>query len=162
MPEFKYIPPDEVARRHEAARNSAVAPLRQRHPQQRNVEAVLSLGDVRYFSYRNRAYRVPPVPFKLGQRVLDSHTKVLAYARQVVETGKKDSMDAFYRQMAVHVGLLWKHIRPTGKVRRAMWHMGLMRNPFRSASEAEVKEVTDFFLQGRMTSSVRLTSAAEM
>jgi hypothetical protein len=156
--EFNYIPPDEVAQNHRA-RNAEV-PLRQRDPRQRNVEAVLSLGDVRYITYRNRTYRIPPVPFKLGQSVLDSHTKVLAHAKQVVQTGKKEPMDAFYRQMSIHVGLLWQHIRPIGKMKRALWHMGLMRNPFRSASEAEVKAITDFFLQGRMTSSVRLTSEA--
>lgn len=159
MPEFRFIPPDEVAQRHRT--REAETLLRQNHrvPQQRNVEAVLSLGDVRYITYRNRTYQIPPVPFKLGQRVLDTHTKVLEHAKNVVRTGKKEPMDAFYQQMTLLTQLLWLHVRPIGKIKRFFWRFGLLRNPFRSASEAEIKAIADFFLQGRMMSSVQLTSA---
>jgi hypothetical protein len=129
--------------------------------QQRNVESVLFLGDVRYISFRHRTYRIPPVPFKQGELVLDSHVKILEFARKVALTGDADASKQFYRQMSQHVVLLWQHIRPMGKVKRLCWRLGLLPNPFRHASEKEVTAITDFFLQGRMTSSVRLTSEAE-
>jgi hypothetical protein len=163
MGEFRYIPPDEVAQRHRA-RNAETLPRQapRRQAQQRNVEVVLSLGDVRYIEYRTRAYRIPPVPFKRGQRVLDTYTRALTYAKEVTTTGKKEQADAFYREMSKLVGLLWQHIRPTGTIKRSLWYVGLLRNPFRDASEAEIKQITDFFLQGRMTSSVRSMSEAEI
>lgn len=167
MGEFRYIPPDEVAARHRAARPAKAAPrqpgakIPDAPPEQRNVEVVLSLGDVRYVHFRQWTFRCPPIPFKLGQKVLDSHTKVLAHARQVATTGKKEPMKAYYAELAVLVDLLWRHLRPASRVGRLLWRLGLTRNPLRLASEAEVKAITDFFLKGRMTSSVRSMSETE-
>ena len=160
MVEFRYIPPDEVAQRHRATPRQPNTRIPQRQPQQRNVEEILSLGDVRYMGYRTRAYRVPPVPYKLGQRVLDTHIRVLTHAKKVARGGTKEDSDQYFTELSYLVGLLWKHIRPTGKIRRVLWHLGLLPNPFRRASEKEVNEITDFFLRGRMTSSVRSISEA--
>jgi hypothetical protein len=164
--EFRYIPPDEVAERHRA--RSPAAPPRQkssppapRKPATRNVEQVLSLGSDRFVTFGAGTYRIPPVPYKLGHRVLDQQVKVLAHAKQVALTGQKKPMDEFYRASDELAKLLWKHVRPLGKARRLLWRVGLMPNPFRSASEAELKEITDFFLMCRMTSSVRSTSERE-
>lgn len=164
MIEFHYIPPDEVDRRHRepSRQQDARASIPQRQPQQRNVETILSLGDVRYVGYRNRAFRCPPVPYKLGQRVLDLQVKATMFSRQVVQTGKKEPADEFFKTMSQLTKLLWSHLRPTGKIKRALWHLGLLRNPLRYASEAEVNQITDFFLKGRMTSSVRSMSEAEV
>lgn len=154
MGQFRYISSDEMAQRHRA--RNAAAPARQtRKPEHRNVEQVLSLGDVRYILFGGRVFRVPPVPFKLGERVLDSHTRLIMYAKEVAMTGKKEPTDKFYRQMVIQAKLLWKHMRPSGKINRMLWRLGLMRNPFREASEKEITELTDFFLQCRMTSSVQ-------
>ena len=159
MGEFRYINPDTVAQRHRT-RTPNVPPrqVTQRSPQLRNVEAVLSLGDVRYVTYRNGLYRIPPVPFKLGQRVLDAQMRWLHHAKQVAMTGQQTPSDAFYKETAVLVRLLWKHIRPAGKINRLLWRLHLLRNPFRHASEADVQALTNFFSQGRMMSSVRVTS----
>lgn len=173
MSDFRYVPPGSSPRPDapgpegpRAAKRSpkASAPPRMADEpvsKQRNVEPILSLGDVRYFSYRHGVYRVPPVPFKLGQRVLDSHVKVLAHAKQVAMTGDMAPTKAYYAELARLARLLWTHIRPTGKFRRLLWRLGLLRNPFAVASEAEMKAVTSFFLQGRMTSSVQYMSEAE-
>ena len=158
MPEFRYIPPDEMARRHRT--RGMMTPSRQpRQPEHKNVEVVLSLGDVRYILFHGNTYRVAPVPFKLGERVLDSHSKLVALAKKVAVTGDKKMTDQFYRQMAIQSRLLWQHIRPSGKVRRFFWRLGLMYNPFRDASEKEITELTNFFLQCRMTSSVQFMPA---
>jgi hypothetical protein len=157
MGEFKYVSPDEVARRHRLAQSKAQPRQRMEPdpPQQRNVKPVLSLGDVRYISFGRRTYAIPPVPFKLGQRVLNTQVTVLAHAKQVAKTGDKEPTLAYYRELSRLAGLLWLHVRPVGMIRRWCWRLGLMRNPFRLASEAEMRAITDFFLKGRMTSSVR-------
>lgn len=169
MGEFRYVPSDEVAARHRASERTPTRPRQQPTravpaspaPKQRNVEQVLSLGAVRFFTFRGRTYRIPPVPYKLGQKVLHLHTDILADARLVAMTGERKSADAFYRKMDRLAKVLWTHIRPLGKMRRFFWRMGLMTNPFRGASEEEIREITDFFLQGRMTSSVRSMSETE-
>lgn len=169
MPEFRYVHPDEVAARHRAAQRTPTPPRQNPSrtvvqppvPQQRNVEQVLSLGSVRYITYRDRTYRIPPVPYKLGQKVLDLYVKILADAKQVALTGQQGPADAFYKKMDRMATLLWSHIRPVGKIRRMFWRLKLTKNPFRSASEEEMKAITDFFLQGRTTSSVRSISEAE-
>lgn len=158
MPEFRYIPSDEVAARHRA-RITATPSRQARQPEHKNVEVVLSLGDVRYILFHGRTYRVPPVPFKHGERVLTSHAALVALAREVATTGNKKSTDRFYRQMSFQAKLLWQHIRPAGKVKRFFWRLGLMYNPFRGASEKEITELTNFFLQCRMTSSVQFMPA---
>lgn len=166
MPEFRYISPDEVRERHASPRQPNVtAQIPRRPSMQRNVEEVLSLGDVRYFTFGHkghyRGFRVPPVPFKLGQRVLDAHVTALRLAQQVALTGKQNLSDEYYAELDKLAGLLWKHIRPIGKIRRVLWRLRLLRNPFRSASEGEIKDVTAFFLRGRMTSSVQSISEME-
>lgn len=164
MGAFKYTPPDEATRRRQQSprQSDAIPSIAQRQPQQRNVEAILSLGDVRYISFRGKAYRIPPVPYKLGQQVLDMYTKATGLSRDVARTGSKESADAYYRAMNQLATLLWRHVRPIGTVRRVFWKFGLMVNPFRDASEKEVTDVADFFLQGRMMSSVRSISEAEV
>ncbi len=107
MGQFRYISPDEVAKRHRAKTPVALPRQEARSPQVKNVEQVLSLGDVRYITYRNQVYRIPSVPFKMGQRVLDSQIRVLAHAKQVAMTGNPDAMDAFYKEMSKLVDLLW-------------------------------------------------------
>lgn len=154
MGQFRYISPDEVAQRHRA-RNTEAPRRQERQAQYRNVEPILSLGDVRYVMYRSRAYRVPPVPFKLGQAVVDAHVRLAGFAAQVSLSGGQKGADAYYGEMARIAKLLWRHMRPTGRVKRIMWHVGLLQNPFRAASEREIKELVNFFLQGRMTSSVQ-------
>lgn len=168
MGEFRYIPPDEVAQRHRAARptpprqNGAANTVIPRQPEQRNVEPVLSLGSTRYVTFGPRTYRVPPLPYRLGQRTLDLHIKILADAKQVALTGDRKAMKAFYEKHGQMAKLLWSHIRPLGMFRRVLWRLGLMRNPFKNASEAEMKAIVDFFLEGRMKSSVRSMSEAEV
>jgi hypothetical protein len=164
MGAFRYTPPDEAARRRQQPprQPGAIPTITQRQPQQRNVEAVLSLGDVRYITFRGQTYRIPPVPYKLGQQVLDAYTKVNGLASDVARTGSKESSDEYFRAMQRLTTLLWRHIRPIGSVRRALWRVGGLANPFREASEKEVNDVSDFFLQGRMMSSVRSISEAEV
>lgn len=163
MGQFRYVPQDGTAKRRREESATLSRPTRpERQPTRRNVEPVLSLGSMRYFLFGSRQYRIPPVPYLAGERVLELHIKILADAKQVALTGDAKAMRAFYVKHGRMAKLLWKHIQPLGKVQRFFWRLGLARNPFRQASEKELTEVVDFFLQGRMKSSVRSMSEAEI
>lgn len=155
MGAFKYVPPREVAARHRSA-DAAMSALRgkTREPRQRNVEAVLSLGATRYFMYRRKTYAVPPVPFKLGQRVLTLYLETTALAQSAAKGNKQDGIKYFGRLKEL-VNVMWPHIRLTRRWKRVFKSLHLYRNPFRDASDLEVLDVTNFFLQGRMKSSVQ-------
>lgn len=156
MGAFKYVPPREVEERHRAS-SAKTSPRGSQSGKQRNVEAILSLGSVRYFTYRGLVLAVPPVPFKLGQRVLTLYLQSVADSSTVQRGGDKQAAESYYRQLALLAKAMWPHVRPTGKVRRMLKRLHLMRNIFRDASEKELRDITDFFLQGRMTSTVQAT-----
>lgn len=165
MGEFRYVPAGEVAQRHRAKeappRQGTRGTVPQRRPEQKNVEQVLAIGAVRYITFHDRTFRIPPVPFRLGQRVLQVYVQSNEHARAVALSGKKEYTDKFYQDLELLAKLMWQHIRPVGKIRRFFWRIGLMRNPFRKASEGEMRAICDFFLQDRMKSSVRSMSETE-
>jgi hypothetical protein len=156
---FKYTPSHEVDARHRAAQ-AKVSPRETRLGEQKNIETVLSIGSSRYFQYRGYLMRVPPVPYKAGQQILALYVKSLATAKEVTKTGSEKEVANYYVLLSMLVDLLWKHVEPAGKIRRALKRMHLLRNVFKVASEKEVTEITSFFLQCRMMSSVQVTEAS--
>jgi hypothetical protein len=121
-------------------------------PKPRNVTAILDLGNLVYFTFRGRAYGVPPLPYKAGQRLLTLWVEALQFTGSLtVETAPR--YFAILRQVP---GLLWRHTRPCGPLRRALKRLHLHRNPFHRATEAELVELASFFLRRRMTSGVGL------
>ena len=52
--------PAEMEASHRAARRAR--PAAQPSPRPRNVEPVLSIGEMTFFQFRGRAYGVPPLP----------------------------------------------------------------------------------------------------
>jgi hypothetical protein len=154
MGEFKYTPIHEVDARHRAAR-AKTSPRGSDTGEQKNVQAVLSLGATRYFSYRKYLLAVPPIPFKLGQQVLALYIRSLADAKQVVKTGGEDATASYYQQLRLLTDLMWKHVQPLTKSRRFLKRIGLLRNVLKDASEKEVTDIATFFLQGRMMSTVQ-------
>ena len=174
---FRETPREVVDARHRAARGGSPTnrtpprpppdseglmrkggETRQSAAQYRNIENVLSLGSTRYVSFRGQAYACPPVPWQLGARVMDVYTRTLTAANDVA-SGHREARDAYRGGLAQLARLLWRGMRPCGPWRRAFWRLHLLRNPFATASDQEMAELTDFFLAGRMTSSVRPTSA---
>lgn len=157
MGAFKYIPPREVAERHrktEVKSPEAVLRGKIRPPRQRNVEAVLALGSTRYFTFHNRVYAIPPVPFQLGQRVLTLYMETTELAQSAAQGNKHDAL-LYFARLKMLVKVMWPHIRMVPRWKRIMKFFGLYRNPFRNASDLEVLDVVNFFLQGRMKSSVQ-------
>ncbi len=166
MGAFKYIPKHEVDARHRASTGAASPPRPPAArdpgtPVNRNVTAVLSLGDTRYYQVLGRVYCIPPIPFKTGQRILDAQTRCLAAATRAATLGSKEDITAYFAGLGELARLLWKHMRPTGRVRRIMRRLHMLRNPFVRCSEKDIQTLTDFFLQGRTKSSVRAISEAE-
>lgn len=161
MGQFKYVPEREVLarhQRHKVARGSKASRLPVAPPtasRLRNVEPVLSLGETTYFQFRGRAYGVPPLPWKPGQRLLQVYNATLTAAGQVALTGDKEAEQVYFRGLARIQSILWAYCRPVGRVRRVLRFLRFIRNPFTGASEKEVLELADFFLQGRTRSAVQ-------
>jgi hypothetical protein len=156
MGEFRYTPQSEVAERHRTPRPVAAPRTKPYVPRQRNVEAVLTLGGIRYLSFRNRVYSVQPVSFKFGQRLAEQLDVINAIAQTLMIEVTPKERKRYYAELARMGRMLWPHMRPTGHVRRLLKRLRLLHNPLtRDASESEITDVCAFFLQGRMTSSVQ-------
>lgn len=129
---------------------------------QRNVQPVLSLGATRYATIRGLGtFCCPPVPFKLGQLGMQLYVTMMNAQRQVIMTGDEQAQNEYFRTMRLMAKLLHRHIRPIGWLTRKLWAMRLTRNRFMQCSEQELKDVADFFLHGRMKSSVQFISGPE-
>lgn len=123
----------------------------------RNVEPVLSLGSVEFTEFRGRAYGVPPVPWKVGQRLNTARAEALDMLEILRSNGTDPVATArYYRSMRAIPPLLWANCFPTSKLVRILKRIPLLRyalaNPFDDASDGELLEQADFFLARRMKS----------
>lgn len=157
---MRYIPTREVDARHQAAKMASPRG-EARTPQQLNTSTVLSLGSTRYLRFRNGVYAVPMVGFKVGQRILELYIIVISRAKEVAKDGNKKSSDAYYVALRQLSKLLWANMRHGNRVLRMFRRVGLTRNPLANASDQELRDLTNFFLQGRMKSTVQSLSTVE-
>lgn len=165
MAEFKYVADRVAAERHAQANSSRLSRERHRRASSepiRNVEPVLSLNEMTYLHFRGRAYGVPPLPWKAGQRMLQVYTATIARANLLANRGDKKAETEYFEGLASLQTLLWRHCRPVGWGWRLLRLLGLLRNPFRRATEKEILDHTDFFLQLRMKSNVRFSPEPTM
>lgn len=159
---IRYVPSSVVDARHRAATalKSPAARVAEAAPRTlRNVDVVLTLGEMRYITVRHRVYRVAPVPFKLGQQILDLQIRVTTNLTTLALQGKAADATDYYRALVTLARIMWPALRPTKRWRRALKGLHLLRNPLMVASEKELLDLTNFFLQCRMTSSVQSTEA---
>lgn len=116
----------------------------------RNLQPILELGETTFFQFRGRAYGVPPLPWQAGQRLLDAYlravTAAAALALAPTDTGQRS---AYYAALAELPPLLWRHTAMPGRLWRLAQRLGLLKNPFAGASEADLLSIADFFLQRR-------------
>jgi len=167
--EFAPTQPAEMARRH-AARAAKARPAGTKASKveasaaarARNVEPILSLGDTEYFHFRGRAFGVPPLPWKAGQRISDCQARALnAMALLSANPTDQQTRNEYYSALAQLPALLWANCRPTGKVKRFLkatpFLRYVLRNPFDSATDRELLELTDFFSSRRMKSGAQPT-----
>lgn len=145
-------PSDMLAAHHGARRRTiAKAPA----ARLRNVEPILSLGELEFVHFRGRAYGVPPLPWKAGQQLLDARLRAIDATAVLARDPRDPEMrTAYFKALAKISALLWRNCHPTGKVRRFLRRLGLLQNPWANASEWELLEHADFFVSRRMKSGV--------
>lgn len=108
----------------------------------RNARVLVALGEHRPLRWRSHAYRVPPVPFRDGARLLVC-SQVLVQA--------SDGDEAGGRALSVAREVMHGLVRVRGFVRKGLrvrrdWVRVPRRNPFRDLSVAEAIGLIDFFL----------------
>jgi len=115
-------------------------------PRPLNLRHVLDLGNVIYFTFRGRAFGIPPLAWRRGEELLDAWME----ARELGQLDTRDKIRPYYRSVRRLQNLLWKSCKPTGPVRRLLRFLHLHPNPFRVATEGEIAELAVFLL-GRRT-----------
>lgn len=122
----------------------------------RNVEPILAIGNTEFVHFRGRAYGVPPLPWKAGEKLNDAHVAAIEAMEILKDNAKdRDAIADYYRAIGKMPAILWRNCRPTGKFRRLLHRLRLLRNVFDDASDGELLEYSDFFLARRMRSGVR-------
>ncbi len=118
-------------------------------PRPLNVQAVLDLGALSYFHWRGRSYGVPPMPWKMGARLMDAYLEAKALGNDMT----REVLPIYYGALHRMAGIIWRSTRPTGRIARVIHWLHLSRNPFRKATEAEMAELAIFYLGRRMRTS---------
>ena len=113
-----------------------------------NLEHVMDLGNRIYFTFRGRAYGIPPLAWREGERILDAWLEAKAFGDAL----KREDLPAYYACIRKLQRLVWRNCRPTGPIRRLLRFLHLHRNPFRRATEGEIAELAVFMLARRMKS----------
>lgn len=138
-------PREEMVRNWERAMpppEPATDPL----PRALNLERVLDLGNMVFFTFRGRAYGIPPLAWKEGEKILDLYLALGEFGNQL----KRQDLKAYYDTIHRLQKLLWRNCRPSGPFRRLLRFLRLHRNPFKRATEGEIVELAVFTLGRRM------------
>lgn len=121
-----------------------------------NLEHVMDLGNTIFFTFRGRAFGIPPLAWREGEKIFD----VWQEARGLTDLADSDQRRAYFRCIARLQKLVWANCKPVGPVRRWLRFFHLHRNPFRRATEGEIAELAVFIL-GRRTKSSGRASATQ-
>lgn len=157
--QFTRVPREELERmaREEYARQFPRG--RPAPAQPRNVRAtLLSMGEGRLeITHRGRSYELLPVTFSDGLRLQEARAAIerADHAQHNTDELTPEVMRDYYMALKHVVSLAPQYLRPVGRVRRLLWRLGLTRNPYRGATEAEVGQLLGFFLATSTRSSVR-------
>lgn len=120
-----------------------------------NVDELFQIGDNVVFMYRDRTLYAPPLPARLGARLLEVRTKI-AQKQQQAQMRPLTTKDIaeFLTLLNATLRVLTACVRPVGKKARLLRMLGLWR-PFAKATDAEVGVLIDFLLRRRAASSIR-------
>ena len=149
----KIYTPEEIDAnwaRHRAQHRATQAPP----PRTRNVQQVLDLGNLTVLHFQGRQYGVPSVPYKVGLEFVRVAEEVTEF--QKLTRANRSEYEALLTDIA---RLIWRNCYPLG--RRWMKRLGLLRNPFLGATEADLGEVIRFFDKCRTRSSVLFQPATD-
>lgn len=141
---------EEMDEAHRAYARRRGAPAPSSGPAPLNTQAVLDLGNLVFFTFRGRAYGIPPLGWREGMRLTLLWTEALRYPTPLTP----ESAPSYYAVVEQLPPLLWSLVRPVGRIRRALKRFRLLRNPFFAASEGELVELAAFFLTRRGTSTI--------
>lgn len=115
-----------------------------------NLGAVLELGDTTYFPFRGRAYGIPPLPWRAGEVILDIWLEIQSF-----KDLNRQNLPQYFSCICRLQRQIWRNVRPRGRIARLLYHVGLLRNPFWRATEAELIELALFLLQRRTSTPVQ-------
>lgn len=117
-----------------------------------NIEVVLDLGNVVFFLFRGRPFGMPPLPWHEGQKLL-AEWLILTKTPSPLT---KETAPAYYQALKKVPGLLWRNCYPRSRILRVLRFFGLVRNPFKDATEYELCEYANFFLVRRTRPGVSI------
>lgn len=150
---FTRVSPLGMAANHKAAApRGAATTSHQQVTTTANVSPLLELGATVFILFRGRAYAVPPVPWRLGEKLAALRAAAVNFGPELLA----DQTPSYYKLIGELPKLLWGHMRPVGLMWRLLRKLRLLRNPFQQATEAELVELSDFVLGRRMRSSVSI------
>jgi len=142
---IKPLTVEEIKGRWARVRRPAARPA-EPAPRPLNLTNVLDLGNLVFFTFRGRAYGIPPLAWAQGEELLDAWMR----ARELGAIDSREKVAPYFRAIERLQALLWKATRPTGPVRRLLRFFHLHPNPFRRATEGEIAELAVFLLGRRM------------
>jgi hypothetical protein len=116
-----------------------------------NVEAIQRLLIGSTFPYQGRLWNCPRLPFEVGIELKKLEIEVKRVAKYAMSGIALDEYKMYAQRIARQV---WPVLWPTDARGRLKKRLGLMRNPFLKASEAELGGVLGFCLAHRMASTL--------
>jgi hypothetical protein len=142
-----------------ARRSASPVPLR---PRARNLEAIFALDQATFFAFRGRPFGVPPLPWQVGEKLLDLFTRAGDAAARMARgaadgRADRDAMREYFDAVSALPPIIWANSYPASRPLRFLRRLGLMRNPFATATDREIMEIADFFLSRRMKSGVQFS-----
>ena len=99
--------------------------------------------------FDGRGYVLGYVSFEDGIRLVQAQASVDGLGDT---DPTPEAVEAYLAAMRVIVDMAPRYLQPIERVRRFFWRLGLVRNPFRRATDAEVGQLLGFFLACRMRS----------
>ena len=123
-----------------------------------NVGAALLLleDDSVRIPYRGRIYELGYVSFEDGLRLVAARAAIEALDKAEPTPVNRT---AYLQAMRLVVSMAPRYLLPVQRVRRFFWRLRIRRNPFRSATDAEVGHFLGFLLGCRTRSRVQYPKA---
>lgn len=122
----------------------------------KNIAMLTEEIEIEYPSKSGIWYVIPTIPYTVGLRVLDIHTRI-----QDSRKFQDNHLLDVYEQLIVEfLQIAWSLMQPKSRFRRILKFVRLLPNPLGQASEGDVGELLAFFLVRRMKSKTRFQSPA--
>lgn len=145
------VPRATMDANHAAAARKSTRAAPVARPPQFNAAAVLDLGNLIYFTFRGRAYGVPPLGWRRGQQLLDLWIEASEFEGRKLTRADTPRYFAIIQTLAQ---LTWASVFPASVGLRWLRRLGLLRNPFQAGTEADIVSLAGFLLSLRTRSGI--------